>query len=237
MPSMTPGDPEQARLEVLLSAKHRAIQDLEEFRRRRTAELQAQLAEQAAVYAPAHPAIRNTRQSIAALSGDSPQLAALRDEESRLRVELQRHGERKVSPGGSEPGTALALAPQAAVSEALRTSGDLNGDPAVEYARTQLNIVNAKYQDLLNRIDAARIELDTATAAFKYRYSVLTPARLPKDPVKPKPALILGGALAAGLMLALFSAVAVDLSSGKILEAWQVERFLKVKVLAEVEPS
>ena len=41
----------------MLEAKRRAINELEEFRRRRLAELQAELAQQRAVYADAHPAV------------------------------------------------------------------------------------------------------------------------------------------------------------------------------------
>ena len=89
-----------------------------------------------------------------------------------------------------------------------------------------------KYQELLGRIDGATIELDTARAAFKYRYSVVRPAQVPKNPEKPKASVVLGGGLAAAV---LFAAVAADLRAGRIVEAWQIERLLGVPVLAEVE--
>ena len=37
-----------------------------------------------------------------------------------------------------------------------------------------------KYDTLLDRMNSARIELDTARAAFKYRYSIVRPPQLPK---------------------------------------------------------
>lgn len=48
---------EAAETRVLLDAKRRSITELEDFRRRRLAELQTELAQQRAVYADAHPAV------------------------------------------------------------------------------------------------------------------------------------------------------------------------------------
>jgi hypothetical protein len=78
------------------------------------------------------------------------------------------------------------------------------------------------------------MELETARAAFKYRYVVVRPASIPRIPDKPKPAKILGGGAAAALVLALLAAIGADLRSGRVYESWQLEQALRVPVLAEI---
>ena len=70
--------------------------------------------------------------------------------------------------------------------------------------------------------------------SFKYRYTILRPVRKPKGPIKPKPPLIFGASLVAGFALALFATALTDLRSRKLLETWQIERELKVPLIAEV---
>jgi uncharacterized protein involved in exopolysaccharide biosynthesis len=91
-----------------------------------------------------------------------------------------------------------------------------------------------KYDTLLDRINSARIELDTARAAFKYRYSIVHPPQLPKKPAKPKVPLVLAAGVIAGMVLAVLSAALADLRSGRILESWQVQRSLGLEVLGQV---
>jgi len=42
-------------------------------------------------------------------------------------------------------------------------------------AKTKLTNATVKYDDLSSRLRAARIDLDAAQAAFKYKYSIITP--------------------------------------------------------------
>jgi uncharacterized protein involved in exopolysaccharide biosynthesis len=86
---------------------------------------------------------------------------------------------------------------------------------------------------MLERIEGARMELDTVKAAFKYRYSIITPPLMPKKPLKPNPLLVIAAGLLGGAMFAVFGAVVVDLRSGKVLERWQIERVLGVPVVSE----
>ena len=87
-----PSDPAIVPLQVLLEAKQRAIADLEEFRQRRLTELHTLLAEQQKTYGPSHPAIADTKRSIEAVSGASPQIAALKQEEAELQRQIRRRG-------------------------------------------------------------------------------------------------------------------------------------------------
>ena len=231
----TASDAALVQLEVLLSAKRRAIADLEEFRQKRVAELYALLAEQKNTYGPSHPAITGTEQSIQALSSESPQIAALRREEGELREQIRR----RVGGERPEPGPAAEGGPSRRVAAAGEpTPEGLGGEPApdspVSYARSRLKSAIAEYEDLLERLEGARIELDTARAAFKYRYGVVSPAQVPKRPVSPTPLSFFVLGLGFSLALALAGAVVADLGHGRILEPWQVERFLGLPLLGEV---
>ena len=71
---LQPTSEELVRLKSMLDAKERAIADVEEFRRRRLADPQAQYDARRAVYSEMHPELINLRQDIASLTGDSPQI-------------------------------------------------------------------------------------------------------------------------------------------------------------------
>jgi uncharacterized protein involved in exopolysaccharide biosynthesis len=90
-------------------------------------------------------------------------------------------------------------------------------------------------QQLRKRIDGAKLERDISQASFKYRYTLLTPAEFPRTPVKPNAKLIAIGGIVAGLILGIFAAIARDVLSGQLLQAWQVKRGLGLPVLAELE--
>ena len=107
-------------------------------------------------------------------------------------------------------------------------------DPEIEYAKTQVRHAIARYNGLLDRIDAARLQEDSAQAAFKYRYSVIKPPQLPRGPIKPKPAMILVAGLVAGFVLGVIAVALRDLTSRKVLEDWQVEHVIGVPLLGEI---
>ena len=215
-PSPKPSDPEVVNLRVMLDAKRRSLADLEEYRRKHLSELQMRLTEQRAVYSESHPAIIDLEQSIDSLKRESPQLAALRQEEADLRQRLARQSD------GADDGSAGALA----IPADLFRSDRLGEDSTVEYQRAQLRFAVQQYAHLRERIDAGRIDLDTARAAFKYRYSVVVPAQIPRAPIKPKASLVIFAAFVAGLFLALFATTAADFRSGVVLETWQLQDLL-----------
>jgi len=227
---VTQADQDLAQLKVMLVAKRRALGDLEGFRRRRLAELEAQLVEQQRIYADAHPLIVSTRESIAGLATDSPQMASLRKEERELRDEYTRRAGRDPDA----PAPAVHAGGAQAEGTIRREAAELNHRELEEYTQTRLQIASRKYEELLDRIDGARIELDTARAAFKYRYSVINPAQVPKKADKPKPLMLLIAGLLGGVVLALFCSVAADLRSRRVVERWQLERQLDLPVLAEL---
>jgi uncharacterized protein involved in exopolysaccharide biosynthesis len=225
---VSPENQDLAQIKVMILAKRRAVADLEQFRQKRLAELQTQMAEQRAVYAPAHPAVVSIKQSIDALVRESPQIAALRKEEQELLAEFVRRGGR----GGDD---LPAISPQPIPERALVINNSRDEDDNVSYPREQLKMGIKKYQELLDRIEAARIELDTARAAFKYRYSIVRPAQVPKKATKPNVPLTLAGGLLAGLALAFVVPTLLDVYRRRIVQAWQVERQLRLPVLLQTQ--
>lgn len=209
---------ELVRLQSLLAAKQRALQDVEEFRRRRMADLQAQLDQARNSLSDAHPTVIGLRKEIEVASQDSPQVQALRQEEAEIRA---RYSERQTREGLGPDG----LAPT--VSTQVITTDSREEDPRVRQAQAQ-------YDQMAARLNAARVELDAARAAFKYRYSVVWPPQLPQEPVSPNARKIFGVGLLASLIVALVIAVAPDVLAGRIVHRIQVERSLGLPVLGEV---
>lgn len=224
-----------ASLQSTLTAKRLAIADLEAFTRRRLAELQARLSEQRNTYGPRHPALASTEQSIQQLSVDSPQLVQLRQEEQRLVAELRGLGVDANAAGqpATSAGFDQSLA-RAAIASLSRAREDSVRAERASYLRARIQMSENEYEDLLQRLQGARIELETARAAFKYRYGVITPPQVPKRAMSPKPVLFIAGGFVLAVMMAVFAAVAIDVGGGRVIESWQAERLLGLKVLREV---
>lgn len=119
---------------------------------------------------------------------------------------------------------------------AASRSPDEGLDPDVERAERSLMGRISRYNEFVVRLEDARTELATADAAFDYRYVLTLPPKLPRLPISPNPPVIVAGGLLAGLLLAIFFALAADLWSRRVLEKWQLER-LGVPVLGDITVS
>jgi uncharacterized protein involved in exopolysaccharide biosynthesis len=188
------------------------------------------LQEQRANYSASHPAVLDTEQSLQAVRQESPQVAVLKRELAPPEVELRKRGLN--DDAAQDLGKSTAAVIQAERLDPIDPLVDEG--PQIESAKGQVRFALSNYNQFLDRIEGARLELDSARAAFKYRYTVIIPAQKPRGPIKPKPALVLGTSLIAGLVLAVLSTTLVDLHSRKLLENWQVERQLKVPLFGEV---
>lgn len=217
-------DEELERLRGTLSARKRALADVEDFRQRRTAELQAQLAQQLTVYAPEHPAVAGTRQAIASFSMPSPQVADLKAEIAQVE---RRIGER--SGGAAEPAPSAPAVDQGLAAARARLLEQT--DPRLEYERRQLETLVRRHSSLVDRVESARIELDAARSASEQRYPVITPPKRPRGPLKPYRLMITVGAIVVGLLAACAASAARDLWSGVIVEPWQVEKSLQLPII------
>jgi uncharacterized protein involved in exopolysaccharide biosynthesis len=233
-------DPELTQLKATIEAKQRAINDLEDFRRRRLSELNASLAEKSATYTENHPVMIDLRQTIASLSTESPQVTSLRADVKRLQKEFDERSaiataESRVVPVIATGGSVSAPPPLPGSVIRIEQESNDDRDPAMMYARSQLRDAMAKYSQLRTQIETTQIDFDTAEAAFKYRYSVVEPALYPKSPSKPNRLLVILAGLIGGLFVGIFAAVVVDLRRGRFVEKWQVERTLDLPTLGEVD--
>jgi len=227
---------ELAQLKFLLNSKKRALADLEDFRNRRLAELNVQLQEFKVQYADQHPVVIDAQQRIAQMKLDSPQMMQVKGDIESLIGEYQRKGGKDpdglVEPARASPRTTPRRSQQAQVA---LSNAELSEDPLVEHSRNNLRVAAAKYEELMMRIDGARIEQDTARAAFKYRYSVVRPASVPRKPASPNAVVLILAALFAAMGLALVIGAARDVRSGTLVESWQVQRRLGLPVLSQVK--
>jgi hypothetical protein len=214
-----------ARLKSLLDAKERAVRDMEDGRRRRLLELQAQLEERRGVYSEAHPTVIALRLEVESFGRESTQLVALREEESKLRAEYARL--LAAEPRARYGGTYRTYRPTS--QRTTRSGSGQEGD--------RLREARAQYQNMINRVNEAQLALDTARAAFKHRYTVIRPAEVPRAPYAPTPLKVFGLGSVLSLLLAFLAAAWPDLFAGRITERWQVERGLGLPVLAEIGPQ
>lgn len=210
-----------------LEESSRALSDLQQGRARRLQELQAKLAEQRNTYGSAHPEIQNTEQMMRAVMVEPPQMAELRADIERYRQQVEQLGGNTIITNNND---------QAIAAAAIRSIEGLRSDSVVQerqtYGRSRLRIALASYQELLERLDAAQMELQTVQATFKFKYGVLIPASVPRSAASRKPMIVLAAALL-GVIMAVFTAVTLDLARGRVLETWQIERSLGLRVLGE----
>lgn len=233
--------PELTQLKVTLEAKQKVIEDLESARRHRLSDLQARLIEQQATFTDNHPTIIDLKQTLSAIASPSPQVVSLRQEAARLQAEYDgKKGDGAPPADAAAPlfvGAIAAATPPQLPGEIVGLDQEMreDRDPATVYASAQLRDAMDKYATLRTQVRSAQIDLETAQAAFKYRYSVLTPAHLPKSPVKPKALLMLVAAFIAASLVSLLVAVIADIRGGRLVERWQVERLLGRPIIGEVD--
>ncbi len=223
-------DRQTSELVVQVESRRRAISDLEELRRRRVTELETRLQEQRALYSDNHPAVQDTLQSLAAIRKESPQVQALRQELGPMEAELRQRGLLSDVPFRGRRTAPLAT------PDTLLGLGDPREeeDPDIEYAKSQVRHGITQYNAILDRIEAAKLEQDSAQAAFKYRYTVIRPPQRPRGPVKPKPLVIIPASVMAGFFLGVIGTGLIDLSSRKVIEPWQVEHTIGLPLLGDV---
>ena len=223
-----------------LDEKRRAIRNLEDIRQRKLNELNGQLTDLRATLAAAHPAVMEVERKLEAARNESPELVTLRNEERDLLARIAANNAVAVaaSPASTTPHMIAVPIPATTAPLPREQHGVLplptTDDTLVEAQRQKLQSATIKYQDLMDRIDSARIELETARAAFKYRYSVVVAPEVSKSAKKPNVPLVVGVGLLLALLLAFAVPMGADLATGRVMEAWQAERRLKLPVLGEV---
>jgi hypothetical protein len=238
-----------------LEEKRRQIKSLEDDRARQLEALRQQLAQAQLTLTPLHPTVQALQQKVDALNQPSPELTQLHADERALMSQIApaavapapaatANGGNAAAPtaprgaGGGGGTTTATITPAAAAAAAANLPGQQpwDDDGPTRLARSKLESAIHQYQDVQGRIDAAKIELEISRTAFKYRYSVITPPEVPRKPKKPITTLVGIGSVVGAAIFALLLATLKDMAAGRVVEAWQVRRRLKIEVLGEFEP-
>ncbi|MDB4997369.1 MAG: Chain length determinant family protein [Myxococcaceae bacterium] len=235
---------------ALLAEKRAAIRAVRDPWQQRLADLRAQMASLRATYTEQHPQVVTLQSQITAASVKPAELVALEEDERKLLADLAvqaappapviapRPVYRPVAPTASATdATATAPAP-APTGPQLTWDGTtlaVGEAPEIVAARERLTQATRKYEDVAVRLDTARIQLQSLQAAFKYRFIVVQPPEAPRKPTKPNRLLLLLAGIAGGIVFGLLGGGIKDLWRGRFIEAWQVERRLRLPLLAEVK--
>jgi hypothetical protein len=224
-----------------LEDKKQQIKETEEERRRQLSELKTQMAGLLGTYTPSHPAVTALQRKIDSLSEEPPNLVALKNEERSLLSQIAAATGAKNEAAKAAARSGVPMAPMPVmVSTAGKpatplTKQDLEvSDPASAMALSKMQNRIHKYEEFMDQISAAKLQLDLARNAFKYRYSMYKPAEVPSKPKRPIQLLLGSAGALLGLLLALAASAGVDLASGLFIEPWQVRRRLSLPVLGEV---
>lgn len=217
-----------ARLKAAMEARLQEVVRLEGSRAQQLAEAQARLSAAQTIYTEGHPTVAALKQVVAQLSAEPAELIAARRDARALELEFDTLS------------TQVGAANEKAEISRLFNQMSYPA-PVIDITRETTDPVTLRLKDQLTelasvnaRASAARAELASAKAGFKYQYSVVHPPQLPRKPVGRNPALVLVAGAIGSLMLALAFAVLSDLASGRVLEAWQVERYADAPVRLRV---
>jgi uncharacterized protein involved in exopolysaccharide biosynthesis len=239
-PSATPTvDPDLA---TALDDSRQQIRALEAERQREIDTLRGQLAQAQLTLTPQHPTVIALQEKIDALSGPDAQLTQLKAQERSLMAQIAPVPTAQPAPSAAphfvaaqDPSpSGVASTPPPAPPPIAPTLWD--EDARTQILRSTLEGAIRGYQDAVGRIDVANTELEILRTAFKYRYTVVTPAEVPRGPKKPTATLVGIGSVIGALLLAFTFAGGADWWSGRILEEWQVRRQLKLDILGEFYP-
>jgi hypothetical protein len=233
-----PADPDLA---LALEDTRRQIRAFEDERQRELDTLRSQLAQAQLTLTPQHPTVIALQQKIDALSAPDEQLSALKAQERSLIA--------RMAPVPIAPPSATATAPprpaptpEAPSSEATNVASSLplpppptewGEDARSQLVRSRLESAIRSYQDAVGRLDVANTELEIHRTAFKYRYTVVTPAEKARGPKKATATLVGVGSVLGAILLAFLLPAGADIWSGRVLEEWRIRRHLKLEILGE----
>lgn len=224
-------EPTDPALKARLEAIRAQIQVLQEAKLRREAELNQELIQKRQTLAEGHPEVIALKQTIEATRADSGQLAKLKAEEREITNDIAAKQRAEADARAKEP----RPAPRAAVPVPPVPGVDApvaGATKSMQDAQVQFDAVTKKYSDLVNQLDAARIEMKTAEAAFKNRYKVVQPAELPAGPKRPVGLIAILIGVFSTLAAVLAAAALADRFSGIFFEPRDVRDRLGLPVFA-----
>jgi uncharacterized protein involved in exopolysaccharide biosynthesis len=224
------GEPSDPAVKARLDNVRAQMQMLQEAKMRREAELQQQLYEKRQTLAEGHPDVIALKQQLDTARIDPPQLAKLKQEERDIVSDAAAASAARQKADSDKP---KPVAPRVvAVPVAGVDPPVAGGTKSLQDAQVQFDAVTKKYSDLVTQLDAARIEMQTAEAAFKNRYKVVQPAEVPAGPKRPVGLIAVLIGVLSTLAAVLLAATLADRFSGIFFEPRDVRDRLGLPVFA-----
>jgi uncharacterized protein involved in exopolysaccharide biosynthesis len=220
---------EVERLKEIRDEKKAVIGDIERNHRATVVQASGALVKLRETLGPDHPDLKQAARVVEEESRPPPELLKLKSEVAQLEAQIDRLSSRGDPP--KERGTIVEEV--VAVPEGPK---DIKDDPEVERMMTNITVAEQGHWELLDRLATAKIEVQTAEAAFAYRYITVYPPLLPKKAVSPNVGGLVGAGVLAAFVLAFLLAIAADVLAMRVMETWQIERFLGLPVLGEIGP-
>ena len=184
------------RLKSELESRQQDIARMAAVRNQQLLEARGRLTSALTIYTEGHPTVLALRQAVEQLSRDSPDLIAASREVRDLE---KQYDALSIKVGvATEDAQSRAFAGAAVDPLGLVSIGD-EADPV----SVRLRVEMAQLAAVRERENAARAELESAEAGFKFRYSVTRPPRVPRRPSGPNVAAITLVGAVASLILAI----------------------------------
>ena len=215
-------------LKARLDGVRQQIGVYQETRLRRVAELNQELIQKRQTLAEGHPEVIALKQTIAQVDRDAPQVAKLRAEERQILDEISARQKEAAARAAAEP----KIVPKATAAPKPEAPVVLAGAKNVQDAQVLFDAVTRKYSEVVNQLDAARIEMKTAEAAFKNRYKVTHPAEMPAGPKRPVALIAIAIGVLSTILAVLAVAALADRFSGIFFEPRDVRDRLGLPVFA-----
>lgn len=225
-----------ADLALALQEKRQQIKTFEDDRQRTLDGLKQQLMQAQLTLTAMHPTVVALQQKVDEFSQPSPELAHLKAEERAIVMQIAPIVDATPTSGGSTAAPRPIVAANGVGTAAAQNPVIERENLSLAAPRERLSRAIGRYQDVMARIDSAKLQLDISRAAYRYRYRVITPAEVSAAPKKPIAAIVGVVSVLAALLIALLAGAFADWSAGVILETWQVRRVLKLDVLSELDP-
>jgi uncharacterized protein involved in exopolysaccharide biosynthesis len=238
-PTPRPRAAPDADLTDALQEKRQQIKTFEDDRKRTLDGLKQQLMQAQLTLTAMHPTVVALQQKVDDFSQPSPELARLKAEERAIVMQIGAATD-SVPAGGAAGSVARTGVPGAAAVAGAPASAapqrEPYEDPALAAPHERLSRAIGRYQDVMARIEGAKLQLDISRTAYQYRYRVITPAEVAIAPKKPISQIVGFASVLGAILIAYLAAALSDWSKGVILETWQVRRMLKLDVLTELDP-
>jgi hypothetical protein len=218
-------------LKAKLETVRGQLQQAQQGKFQRLADLNQQLIEKQQTLAPGHPEVIGLKQTIAATEAStSPQVVQLKAEEASLIAEMtaqQRAAQAKANEARPLP-RVLTPTPPPPAPEVIAASAP----KSVQDAQVRFDTVTATYQALVKQLQELQVQMQEQEAQYKNRYRITHPAEVPAGPKRPVGLIAVAIGLLATLGAVLLVAGLADRLSGIFFEPRDVRDRLGLPVFA-----